>query len=85
MRHFQDIEVTSFFWPLQQHLPLAVLKPNWNVPVWTIAPDVATALTACGIETIRKNAEFFKLRTLQQHLPLAVLKLAKGIFAPSVA
>ena len=39
---------------LQQHLPLAVLKHNGltaEAPAYT----VATALTACGIETLQSN------------------------------
>ena len=36
---------------------------------------VATALTACGIETIIINKNATPIKKLQQHLPLAVLKL----------
>ena len=35
---------------LQQHLPLAVLKP-YHEPEYSERDWVATALTACGIET----------------------------------
>ena len=36
---------------LQQHLPLAVLKPARRRRMMVRAFGVATALTACGIET----------------------------------
>ena len=48
------------FVKLQQYLPLAVLKP------WLISPfqiniiQVATVLTACGIETQEKHINVFK-------------------------
>ena len=62
---------------LQRRLPLAVLKPGANVaPNTTVAAKVATALTACGIETdwTDKNSPTGDTR-LQRRLPLAVLKL----------
>ena len=38
---------------LQQHLPLAVLKRSFNlIHFWILFFIVATAPTACGIETI---------------------------------
>ena len=40
--------------PLQQYLPLAVLKLIYGFEQFRI--NVATVLTACGIETV-KNAE----------------------------
>ena len=46
---------------LQQHLPLAVLKPN-NPTVYPIGTLVATALTACGIET-----RWYQLRQLTSY------------------
>ena len=60
---------------LQQCLPLAVLKPYKRTEQTTGFIQVATVLTACGIETFvaTLNGEF--QRPLQQCLPLAVLKL----------
>ena len=61
---------------LQQHLPLAVLKHSKWATIEFANSSVATALTACGIET---NTSYFELsqdNRLQQHLPLAVLKHA---------
>ena len=59
---------------LQQCLPLAVLKPYKRTEQTTGFIQVATVLTACGIETFvaTLNGEF--QRPLQQCLPLAVLK-----------
>ena len=61
---------------LQQCLPLTVLKLEVDVRNAFYFKTVATALTACGIET---NISFFSSTgfssTLQQCLPLAVLKL----------
>ena len=59
---------------LQQCLPLAVLKPR-ATPLCHERQEVATVLTACGIETAEEfelTANFFG--QLQQCLPLAVLK-----------
>ena len=60
---------------LQQHLPLAVLKQTFSRHKRFFI-YVATALTACGIETKRRF--YFHpvslISGLQQHLPLAVLK-----------
>ena len=60
---------------LQQHLPLAVLKLIARSNVLFKNIKVATALTACGIETIIRNIRVKRIYVLQQHLPLAVLKL----------
>ena len=64
---------TSF--KLQQYLPLAVLKRKYSCFTNEEILEVATVLTACGIETVRllqyKNKNSLKL---QQYLPLAVLK-----------
>ena len=61
---------------LQQHLPLAVLKQIDEYIQLRHSRYVATALTACGIETINPLKRFLILLIkLQQHLPLAVLKL----------
>ena len=47
----------------------------WNhVNTGFLDPAVATALTACGIETTPTPDPIFYLNTLQQRLPLAVLK-----------
>ena len=62
--------------PLQQRLPLAVLKQkahgmytDWGGLL------VATALTACGIETVMADIQDYPGKDLlQQRLPLAVLK-----------
>ena len=40
---------------------------------------VATALTACGIETLGAGISGHWIRRLQQHLPLAVLKLHRQV------
>ena len=46
---------------LQQHLPLAVLKQSKITPkIIAIKIEVATALTACGIETTITISEYFK-------------------------
>ena len=37
---------------MQQYLPLAVLKPSNNSPLENNKDNVATVLTACGIETL---------------------------------
>ena len=58
---------------LQQRLPLAVLKRQSSkirLPIST----VATALTACGIETTAPGYHRKDGFKLQQRLPLAVLK-----------
>ena len=70
LRHF-------FIKWLQQHLPLAVLKRfELCSRPWYIVRWVATALTACGIETLlNANSVSTINAALQQHLPLAVLKL----------
>ena len=50
----------------------------WNrLNTGFLEPAVATALTACGIETIKnfKDAVDERLVKLQRRLPLAVLKL----------
>ena len=66
----------NFFSPLQQYLPLAVLKPVYLMFLKSIK-DVATVLTACGIETLLRLLLLLRLlRMLQQYLPLAVLKLS---------
>ena len=59
---------------MQQHLPLAVLKQNKLVECTFEDGEVATALTACGIETFSFPLFFHAFSKLQQHLPLAVLK-----------
>ena len=52
----------------------------WNhVNTGFLDPAVATALTACGIETIKETLEEMKESGLQQHLPLAVLKRTGGL------
>ena len=52
----------------------------WNhVNTGFLDPAVATALTACGIETGNKLYQCQKYNLLQQRLPLAVLKLDGGI------
>ena len=45
---------------LQQHLPLAVLKPFSVKNSSTILLFVATALTACGIETRTRTNDIFE-------------------------
>ena len=64
---------------LQQRLPLAVLKRVWSFATNAPLLAVATALTACGIETAEdsRKCRKFLLITLQQRLPLAVLKRYK--------
>ena len=65
---------------LQQHLPLAVLKPVCcNDSFKSDAVVVATALTACGIETKNSHVHISPHipPPLQQHLPLAVLKRSR--------
>ena len=59
---------------LQQYLPLAVLKHYRMKFNEEYTNDVATVLTACGIETKSKLNVFNITRSLQQYLPLAVLK-----------
>ena len=60
---------------LQQRLPLAVLKLYQRRRDKMIQQTVATALTACGIETLSKKNEALLIHNqLQQRLPLAVLK-----------
>ena len=44
---------------LQQCLPLAVLKLDWNRSISVYFPGVATVLTACGIETTSKVGHIF--------------------------
>ena len=68
--------IKSFtFFKLQQYLPLAVLKLYSLRQLINQLTNVATVLTACGIETIDifnfSNSFYIKL---QQYLPLAVLK-----------
>ena len=61
---------------LQQHLPLAVLKPLAENTYGSYATLVATTPTARGIETaiiLLFHRPRYSL-LLQQHLPLAVLK-----------
>ena len=59
---------------LQRRLPLAVLK-QWLANDWC-GSKVATALTACGIETFTQLWFIFVISILlQRRLPLAVLKL----------
>ena len=44
---------------------------------------VATALTACGIETLQVfSTSIVEMKWLQQHLPLAVLKLFPSYLYP---
>ena len=60
---------------LQQRLPLAVLKLSEDADMYDGKVHVATALTACGIETIlRIGVDPVFVQELQQRLPLAVLK-----------
>ena len=59
---------------LQQCLPLAVLKPNTISDIIESFLDVATVLTACGIETGNDEEGIEIIKELQQCLPLAVLK-----------
>ena len=59
---------------LQQRLPLAVLKPIPRFSGSCMFLPVATALTACGIETPNNIETEFLYALLQQRLPLAVLK-----------
>ena len=62
---------------LQQYLPLAVLKRFYNLTGEdALRGEVATVLTACGIETVMDVRKIYvKHFWLQQYLPLAVLKL----------
>ena len=73
----QFYTIICFAFVLQQHLPLAVLKLlNANNANHLFLLPVATALTACGIETYRRVYRMlWDTIVLQQHLPLAVLKL----------
>ena len=73
----------TWWWPwysyyiwLQQCLPLAVLKQgNHILHISLLYRNVATVLTACGIETTLMSFLGYVMRsTLQQCLPLAVLK-----------
>ena len=70
---------------LQQCLPLAVLKLAlmclFDLQTF---PSVATVLTACGIETIRRYSKLLENRKLQQCLPLAVLKRSITLAIPAV-
>ena len=59
---------------LQQYLPLAVLKPGITAYAARKADNVATVLTACGIETPKIANTLHNHVQLQQYLPLAVLK-----------
>ena len=60
---------------LQQCLPLAVLKLAYVEDFGEVPIEVATVLTACGIETFHACSLFFSsFVRLQQCLPLAVLK-----------
>ena len=59
---------------LQQYLPLAVLKLNC-IFERSLNFNVATVLTACGIETDKNGVHRCEqFAQLQQYLPLAVLK-----------
>ena len=60
---------------LQQHLPLAVLKLNGFYAEYPVTFRVATALTACGIETviIKNYAALLELK------PVATALTACGI------
>ena len=52
----------------------------WNrINTGFLDPAVATAPTACGIETLHKEDLPEIIFWLQQHLPLAVLKLLGGV------
>ena len=66
--------------PLQQCLPLAVLK-RFKCPFLLALPiiGVATVLTACGIETMKNLKAGLTPAQLQQCLPLAVLKLGAAV------
>ena len=68
------IEELSELYELQQRLPLAVLKLFWESSNLPIDILVATALTACGIETCFGTINDHTNNRLQQRLPLAVLK-----------
>ena len=71
----------SLWLGLQQHLPLAVLKRLIStVPSFKNPSAVATALTACGIETCHHFTSELSVIKLQQHLPLAVLKQSITVF-----
>ena len=61
---------------MQQYLPLAVLKLSLSCHLYHLQMEVATVLTACGIETQPYQLRMAKLFSLQQYLPLAVLKLS---------
>ena len=51
----------------------------WNrINTGFLDPAVATAPTACGIETLKIRITATTNLTLQQHLPLAVLKLEES-------
>ena len=64
---------------MQQYLPLAVLKRQLIRTDSIYLSEVATVLTACGIETsVRHNTFDKEAFLLQQYLPLAVLKLASS-------
>ena len=51
-------------------------NPEGKLQKLTLQRNVATALTACGIETAETSSALISLIKLQQHLPLAVLKLS---------
>ena len=78
LRYWNHLAMTSkqsISCKLQQHLPLAVLKLNVShLCLRLLVVSVATALTACGIETLPVGKAAKLLTRLQQHLPLAVLK-----------
>ena len=61
---------------MQQYLPLAVLKHIEAIDEDTYirGTQVATVLTACGIETMKPFTASSVPFLLQQYLPLAVLK-----------
>ena len=60
---------------MQQYLPLAVLKQERaGLVIATKLFEVATVLTACGIETLALVVYAVARPQLQQYLPLAVLK-----------
>ena len=71
----EEWQTITFTEPLQQRLPLAVLKLRIFFDKGVFY-NVATALTACGIETRTKWGQIKLLSgiALQQRLPLAVLK-----------
>ena len=48
---YRHCEGSVLFYTLQQYLPLAVLKQTMAFWIEEPQPQVATVLTACGIET----------------------------------